>query len=117
MFRTNRFFVTPDAALVHERSKGTEKAMLGASPNGLDHLKALLPALEGLGSWDPASLEAAIKAYADASTEGQLGKAAQPLRIAVSGGTVSPPIFDTLAILGKQSSVARVRACIAAFGG
>jgi hypothetical protein len=30
---------------------------------------------------------------------------------------VSPPIFDTLAILGKTSSLARIRRCVAAFGG
>jgi glutamyl-tRNA synthetase len=117
MFRANRFFVTPDAALSHERSKNTEKAMLGAAPNGLDHLKAMLPALEGVASWDSASLESAIKAYADTHAGGQLGKVAQPLRIAVSGGTVSPPIFDTLAILGKASTLARAKACVAAFGG
>jgi len=44
-----------------------------------------------------------------------LGKVTQPLRIAVSGGTVSPPIFDTLAILGKDSTLNRIRRCIDTF--
>jgi hypothetical protein len=35
----------------------------------------------------------------------------------VSGGTVSPPIFDTLAILGKASTLERMRRCLQAFGG
>jgi glutamyl-tRNA synthetase len=48
-------------------------------------------------------------------TEGNLGKVAQPLRIAVSGGTVSPPIFDTLAILGRESTLSRIRRCVATF--
>jgi glutamyl-tRNA synthetase len=77
---------------------------------------ALVPALETVSDWSPASLEAAIGAYAAVSAEGNLGKVAQPLRVAVSGGTVSPPIFDTLAILGKQSSLTRMRRCMAAFG-
>jgi glutamyl-tRNA synthetase len=116
MFRTNRFFVVADDALAWERSKNVEKALLGPSPSGLDHVAALVPALESVTDWSPAALEAAIGAYAAASAEGNLGKVAQPLRVAVSGGTVSPPIFDTLAILGKQSSLARMRRCVAAFG-
>ena len=38
----------------------------------------------------------------------------QPLRIAVSGGTVSPAIFDTLAILGRTSVLNRIDRCLAA---
>jgi hypothetical protein len=34
----------------------------------------------------------------------------------VSGGTVSPPIFDTLAILGRQSSLARIDRAVGQFG-
>ena len=117
MFRTNRFFTLPDAQLAWERTKNVEKALLGPEPNGLGHLKALLPLLAAQAEWTAPALEAAIGAYAQASAEGNLGKVAQPLRVGVSGGTVSPPIFDTLAILGKESSLARLRACVAAFGG
>jgi glutamyl-tRNA synthetase len=116
MFRTNRFFVVADDALAWERSKNVEKALLGPSPSGLDHVAALVPALESVTDWSPAALEAAIGAYAAASAEGNLGKVAQPLRVAVSGGTVSPPIFDTLAILGRDSSLGRMRRCLASFG-
>jgi glutamyl-tRNA synthetase len=70
-----------------------------------------------VSDWHPAALEAAIGAYAASATEGNLGKVAQPLRVAVSGGTVSPPIFDTLAILGKASTLERMRRCLQAFGG
>jgi glutamyl-tRNA synthetase len=37
-----------------------------------------------------------------------LGKIAQPLRVAVSGGTVSPPIDVTLALLGRARTLARL---------
>jgi glutamyl-tRNA synthetase len=45
-----------------------------------------------------------------------LGKLAQPIRLAVSGGTISPPIDATLAILGKPASLARLSAALAAWG-
>jgi len=115
MFRGNRFFVIADEALTWERSKNTEKAMLGESPNGCDHLRALLPVLSAVSDWTAAGIEAAVKPYAEAHAGGQLGKAAQPLRIAVSGGTVSPPIFDTLAIVGKASTLRRIERAIDAF--
>ncbi|MHC4589300.1 MAG: hypothetical protein ACYTAQ_08160, partial [Planctomycetota bacterium] len=50
---------------------------------------------------------------ADEHAGGKLGKVAQPLRIAVTGGTVSPAIFDTLAILGRDPVVARIDRCLA----
>ena len=115
MFRGNRFFVIADDALTWERSKNTEKAMLGESPNGCDHLRALLPVLSAVSDWTAAGIEAAVKPYAEEHAGGQLGKAAQPLRIAVSGGTVSPPIFDTLAIVGKASTLRRIERAMQAF--
>ena len=41
-----------------------------------------------------------------------LGKAAQPIRVAVSGGTVSPPIYETLELLGKERTLARIQQAI-----
>ena len=38
---------------------------------------------------------------------------AQPLRIAVTGGTISPAIFETLAILGQDSTLNRIDRCLA----
>jgi len=116
LFRVNRFLVIADDALAWDRTKNVDKVMGGAEPNGVTHVRALLPVLEGVSDWQPAALEAAIGAYAAAATEGNLGKVAQPLRVAVSGGTVSPPIFDTLAILGKTSTLTRMRGCLHAFG-
>jgi glutamyl-tRNA synthetase len=62
--------------------------------------------------WTVGGLEAAITAYADEHAGGKLGKVAQPLRIAVTGGTVSPAIFETLAILGQKSVVSRIARCL-----
>jgi glutamyl-tRNA synthetase len=59
--------------------------------------------------WTTASLEANLKAYAEAQGLG-LGKLAQPLRAALTGQTTSPGIFDVLALLGKEESLARIDA-------
>jgi glutamyl-tRNA synthetase len=45
-----------------------------------------------------------------------MGKVAQPLRVAVSGGPVSPPIDVTVALLGRQRTLARLEAAIAFSG-
>ena len=63
--------------------------------------------LKGLASWDAASIHEAISAFAAEKTL-SLGKLAQPIRLAVSGGTVSPPIDATLAILGREETLARI---------
>src|SRR5690606_39266156 len=97
--RANRFFILPDDAIRYEDSKPVRKAMR----KGREHLVALRPILAGLPDFEVPTLEAAIKQYAETHAEGKLGDVAQPLRIAVSGSTISPPIFDTLAILGRES--------------
>ena len=81
-----------------------------------DGLKQLAKAREILAGIEPfaaAPMEEAIKAYCDSKELG-LGKVAQPIRVAVSGGTVSPPIFETLEVLGKARTLARIDAAIAA---
>ena len=63
--------------------------------------------LDALAEWDEASLEAAIRDVAEGSGI-KLGKLAQPLRAALTGRTTSPGIFDVLALLGRQESLARI---------
>jgi glutamyl-tRNA synthetase len=63
--------------------------------------------LAALANWDAASLEAAIREVAEASGV-KLGKLAQPLRAALTGRTTSPGIFDVLALLGRDESLARI---------
>ncbi len=84
------------------------------SPNGYTHLGALRRILEQHDDWSITALQQAVTRYADEHADGKLGKIAQPLRIAVSGGTVSPAIFDTLAILGRDQVVRRIEHCLAA---
>jgi glutamyl-tRNA synthetase len=64
-------------------------------------------ALAALAEWDAASVEAAIREVAESSGV-KLGKLAQPLRVALTGRTTSPGIFDVLALLGRDESLARI---------
>jgi glutamyl-tRNA synthetase len=63
--------------------------------------------LAALADWEPASLEASIREVAE-SKGIKLGKLAQPLRAALTGRTTSPGIFDVLALLGRDESLARI---------
>jgi glutamyl-tRNA synthetase len=64
-------------------------------------------ALSALAEWDAASLEATVREVAE-SAGAKLGKLAQPLRVALTGRTTSPGIFDVLALLGRDESLARI---------
>jgi glutamyl-tRNA synthetase len=70
-------------------------------------LRSAHDALVALANWDPASLEAAIREVAESSGV-KLGKLAQPLRAALTGRTTSPGIFEVLALLGREESLARI---------
>jgi glutamyl-tRNA synthetase len=67
-----------------------------------------------LPSWDASSIHAFISEIA-ATASLALGKLAQPIRIAVCGGTVSPPIDATLAILGRDEALSRLSRAIASW--
>jgi glutamyl-tRNA synthetase len=70
-------------------------------------LRAAHDSLAGLADWDAPSLEAAIREVAESQSV-KLGKLAQPLRAALTGRTTSPGIFDVLALLGREESLARI---------
>jgi len=74
-------------------------------------LREFEPRLAAITDWNAAAVHAALEAFATEKGLG-LGKIAQPLRVAVTGGTVSPPIDATLALLGSARSLARLRAAL-----
>jgi glutamyl-tRNA synthetase len=82
-----------------------EKA-LGAE--GRKVLAEIAPELER-GEWRPQEIEARVRAFAD-SRGLKLGAVAQPIRAALTGGTVSPPIFEVMEILGKPETLVRIGA-------
>jgi glutamyl-tRNA synthetase len=67
----------------------------------------LRAALETVTSWSAETTEAAMRAFAEANGL-KLGGVAQPLRVALTGRTTSPGIFDVLAVLGRQECLNRL---------
>jgi glutamyl-tRNA synthetase len=74
-------------------------------------LAALVDGLERLTTFDEASIEQVFQQLM-ATTGLQLGAIAQPARVALTGGTVSPGIYEVLAILGRDRALARLRAAL-----
>ncbi len=70
-------------------------------------LVAVRARLAALPEWRAPAIHESIMAVAAEQGVG-LGKVAQPIRVAVSGGTVSPPIDVTLEILGRETTLARL---------
>ncbi len=70
-------------------------------------LAELTASLAALPEWTSASVHACVQGLAEAKGLG-LGKIAQPLRVAVTGNTISPPIDLTLELLGRQRTLARL---------
>jgi glutamyl/glutaminyl-tRNA synthetase len=112
----SRFFFIPDEKIVYDPA-AVEKVLKKGDGQGLAALKALLPILEAIPEihWTHVTIEPAVTAYATAKGLG-LGKVAQPLRVAISGGTISPPIFESLEFLGRARTWARIRRCLAGIG-
>jgi glutamyl-tRNA synthetase len=68
--------------------------------------------LRGVEHWDAATIEETLRALAD-----ELGRkpreAFQPIRLAVTGSKISPGLFESLELLGRDESIARLTAAAA----
>jgi glutamyl-tRNA synthetase len=75
-------------------------------------LERLLRRLEAVATWDEATLEGTLRQLAH-ELETKLVDLAQPVRLALTGRTASPPLFTVMALLGRDESLARLRAAVA----
>ncbi len=91
--------------------KAVHKVLTKKEGEGLRTLERLVPALAEQADWSAAGLEALVGRVCQERGV-TMGDVAQPLRVAVSGGTISPAIVETLLLLGRESVVARVRRCL-----
>jgi glutamyl-tRNA synthetase len=118
-----RFALTPDADIAYD-AKGLDKLRKADDKNGpgpagprtgVDLLDAALAKLETLSDadWTPGTINTLLEQAAQQLGVG-IGQIAQPLRLAVTGTGVSPGIGETLGVLGRASTLARVRACLRA---
>ncbi len=84
-----------------------EKAAQLVQGDGREHLDALRGRLADVVTWNVEALENAVRTYAEFAGI-KLGKAAQPLRAALTGRVVSPSIFEVIEILGRDEVLGRL---------
>jgi glutamyl-tRNA synthetase len=100
-----RFLFVDEDSFVPEEDAAAKNLGADAQPV----LAAAIAALEALPEWESGVLEAALK---DALVDG-LGlkprKAFAPIRVAVTGRTVSPPLYESMELLGRDVSLGRLR--------
>ena len=91
-----------------EDEKAWRKTMKDEAPAALE---ASRDALAAASNFDAAEVEAALSPLPDRLGL-KPGRVYQPIRVAISGGTVSPGIFESLAALGREESLRRIDAAL-----
>jgi glutamyl-tRNA synthetase len=102
--RKTRFLFIADDKIEYDE-KAVQKVLL--KDNGLAMLKVVREKLAQMQEFTEQGIEDILRTLANEHNVG-LGKVAQPLRVAITGTTVSPPIFDSVQLLGKQNTLARI---------
>jgi glutamyl-tRNA synthetase len=101
-----RFLFTSEEEFTPE----PESAAKALGPDAGPVLDASIAALEGVGSWTTAEIEEALKAALIDGLGLKPRKAFAPVRVAATGRTVSPPLYESLELLGRERSLSRLRA-------
>ena len=97
--------VAEDGFAVDEQAAAKQLGEAGQAVLGM-----AIPALEGLAEWTSAAIEAALHGALVDGLGLKPRNAYGPLRVAVTGRTVSPPLFESMELLGRERSLARLRA-------
>ena len=104
--------VWPLIGFLFEEPKIDEKAWKKVMKNGaLPLLSEALEALRGADSFDPPELETALGRIL-AEREVKPAKLYQPIRVAITGTSVSPGIFESLSVLGRERSLERLERAV-----
>jgi len=107
-----QFLFVPDEKLAYDAA-AVEKVLKKNDGEGLKVLGKVRDVLANVADWTAATLEHAVQQFCEQKQLG-LGKVAQPLRVAVSGSSVSPPIFQSLEFLGRDRTLARIGRALSA---
>jgi glutamyl/glutaminyl-tRNA synthetase len=110
--RKCKFLFVADDKIEYDE-KAVQKVLL--KDNGLAMLKLVRDKLAGMPELTEQGIEDMLRSLANQNNVG-LGKVAQPLRVAITGSTISPPIFDSVQLLGKEKTLARIDTTLAKFG-
>jgi glutamyl-tRNA synthetase len=104
--------VWPLIGFLFEEPETDEKAWRKVMGDGaLPLLEDSLEALRGVERFEPEALEQALSPILE-RREVKPGRLYQPIRVAISGGSVSPGIFDSLATLGRERSLERIEKAV-----
>ena len=84
-------------------------------PAVAEPLRKALETLEGVAEWETATIEGALR---DLMEREEIGarQLLQPIRVAISGSSISPGIFESLAALGRERSLERIATAVARLG-
>lgn len=93
--------------------KAVQKVLTKNGGDGLRTLTNLLPRLSERSDWSAPGIDALLSQVCTEANVA-MGAVAQPLRIAVTGNAISPAIGETLSLLGKTRTLARIDRCLAA---
>jgi glutamyl-tRNA synthetase len=110
----SRFLFVADDAIEYDPD-AVQKVLAKGEGAGYAMLIDLRPRLAAHQGWSAQAIEALLKSVTEEKGVG-LGKVAQPLRVAVTGTQISPSVFDTLSLLGKDRTLRRIDRCLAARG-
>jgi glutamyl-tRNA synthetase len=113
--KASEFLLRPDDAGFPDLG-ANEKHLLAAGASGLGLLRDIRPRLASLADWTPGHINALLESFATEKGLPNVSAVAQPLRIALTGSAVSPPLGETLAILGRDSALRRIDRCLAEVG-
>ncbi|RKY09824.1 MAG: glutamate--tRNA ligase [Planctomycetota bacterium] len=106
-------FIFIDNDEIQYDEKAVKKVLL--KHDGLTILRLVGERLAKLDEITPATIEELLRGMAEERQVG-LGKVAQPLRVAICGTTISPPIFDSVDILGIKDTLRRIENALKKFG-
>jgi glutamyl-tRNA synthetase len=99
-----------DDETIEYDEKALKKVLRKNDNQGFDVLVDLREQL-GQVEWTAEAIEAFLRGYAERNQLG-MGKVAQPIRVAVTGSTVSPAIGETLELLGRDKTLRRIDRCL-----
>lgn len=104
-----KFYLTDD---IEPDPKAAAKFL---KPEIKEQLAALASELESVADFSEAGIQGAFEGVLSRFNM-KLGQLAQPVRVALTGGTVSPGIYEVIAVLGRERTIARLRTAVARIG-
>ncbi len=111
--RKTRFLFLPDEKIEYDRN-AVQKVLV--KDGGLVILPIIRDKLAVMDRLSEQAIEDMLRSLAEERSVG-LGKIAQPLRVAITGTTISPPIFDSVEMLGKERTLSRINITLKKFAG